>query len=160
MLIIKDLGPDPATRPEMFVPTTGNIVRVANEKLKQENFANADFEAAMADDYKPEYAKLVGEMQARGFKEWRDWDVEEFRGSYEGFKGAPNAELCFRDRNHIHTQLGANHYFSGDGCTKLLGDGPRAKSVREVLALDPAPKSIGEYKGAGQLVALECKPLL
>lgn len=158
LLVFRDLGADEASRPPLISPTLPRLTELAAHDLVTPAFPEALLREALAPDYQPAYRALMATFYRRGFKEYINDDVEHFV-STESQLADPAARKRFLARLRVHVQYGASDLFRGDGVTLLMGDQARKAGVLELFCLDPAPKPVGQYEKAGQLVKVACKPL-
>lgn len=160
LLVIRDLGGDPAQRPEMVCPTWEKIRELAKRDLVNEFFTAADFDAALSESYQETYRNLMTAFYQANYKEYIQSDVDAFVNSVDALKNDERAQRLFRTRLRLHAQYGANQMFRGDGLTLFVGDQPRQVGFQEIFLLDPDPKPIGDYVNNNQLRKIKCEPLI
>lgn len=158
LIVVKDLGADPAQRPALVPATREALGELACRHLATPAFPAAILTDSMAPAYQPTYRALLEKLHAGGYKEWLSDDLEAFVAK-EPSLAEPAAQRRFRARLRVHLQFGASELFRGDGMTELVGGDTRQVGVQEVFVLDPAPKPIGEYARSNRLVAVPCRPL-
>jgi hypothetical protein len=139
----------------IIIPTHKNLGAFARSELT--DLPGDKLQKILNDDYAKEYVNAIKVAESKGFNIRDDIELKNF--SKTCIQGSEAREL-FEMRAKIHTELGANEYFTGNGLTAYIGkESPNAFGVVETFTFDKNPKTIGTMIADGRLKMLDANPV-
>lgn len=154
-LVVVDTHAKGAGQSVTLVPTHKNLGNFTKSEIKGINPEAVD--QVMTPEYNDVYAKHVAEINKQNLDIKNDEHVSRYADTNFSTESDKTA---FETRTKIHSRLGANEYYTGDGTTKNLITGcPNKSGVMETFTLDKNPKTLSQLEASGGAKRIATKPL-
>ncbi len=160
-MYIIDQGEDFETHSDLsIIPSYKKLGSFSKTELGSDRGFNADLvNKVMTPEYSERYAEHVENFKVQVVSPHMIFDKKEIE-RFTAFMG-PEEKQMFKTRHLIHSELGANPLYAGNGLTKPL-DGAATQSsygALEVFTFQRKPTPTGELIEAGKLVKQPLTPL-
>lgn len=145
LILDREKGCPPAGS-EVIVPTYGNLATLAQDKIAKQFPEPERIDSVLTEAYSEEYATQMDAAASQGLSVWKPAQLEAFKSTMAAEEAA-----AFDTRFRIHSTLGANEAFVGNGLTKQLGAQGKEFGAVETFVYDPDPQPISAHIAANQI---------